>query len=707
MKYRWKLLLLLMAIAMVPIIFGRTFGVREVRNMGSELLEKTRQRVEEHARERQEMLTHAYSRILAAERRRLVLALEQLVRSVQKTLAQQRPSTLPAYTVIGGQPVTIPGATVSARYQRPHSTRFRHELTISNEVPVILRAPGVAPTAGADDIARLPDLQGEYQRLQASLGESVLWIGVYLDNGLSSVFPGASIIPRQLDYRQLAWYRKAIAGETAIWSGRFVDPITKRHTIALALRFQDATGMPRGVAAFTISMEAALGRNPMDANLPPGTVSLICSTEQTEDDPAKGIRIYLRSDGKKQQEQRWKRQIEAEWLSSDDPAQLAAILRDMEAGHSGTCRMAWNGRDSLWTYSPLEGLDSALVLITPYEMINKPVASAEKQIGETTDALIASTGLAGSIMLVVVILLAFWFATTVTRPLATLLKATQQLAAGDFGVKVHIRTRDEFSQLGAVFNRIGPRLREHAEMRQSLTLAREVQETLFPEEALAIKGAEIAGKSLSCDETGGDYFDYVFPPDGSGHVIVVVGDVSGHGIPATLLMTTVRASLRQSILQYSTPSAIVEAANRQLAQDVESSGRFMTLFLCQVDAPGRTLRWVRAGHEPALLFRPAANRFRELSGSGMALGIWEDTAYADNTVTLEKGDIIAIGTDGIWECPSPEGGMFGKQAFYDLIRRHAGDPACDIRDAVLAGVARHRGKAVQEDDITLVVIRIL
>jgi PAS domain S-box-containing protein len=135
------------------------------------------------------------------------------------------------------------------------------------------------------------------------------------------------------------------------------------------------------------------------------------------------------------------------------------------------------------------------------------------------------------------------------------------------------------------------------EHKKSLTLAAEVQRSLLPQESPQVQGLDIAGKTVTSDEIGGDYFDYLSgqecPTD---HFAVVVGDVTGHGVDAALLMTTARAFLRMRASQCGSISQIVTEMNRHLAQDVLDTGRFMTLFYMTIDVDRGDLRWVRAGH---------------------------------------------------------------------------------------------------------------
>ena len=246
------------------------------------------------------------------------------------------------------------------------------------------------------------------------------------------------------------------------------------------------------------------------------------------------------------------------------------------------------------------------------------------------------------------------------------------------------------------------------EHKKALALAGEVQKSLLPQDQPRVKGLDIAGRNVSCDEIGGDYFDFLWRRDSrKGPFSVVVGDISGHGVDSALLMTTARAFLRMRASQPGTIAEIVTAMNRHLTRDILESGRFMTLFYLTIDSGKRRLEWVRAGHDPALIYDPASDEFDELKGSGVALGVKDDFDYEQNRRSdLAKSQIIAVGTDGIWEAVNKKGEMFGKERLKEVIRRNAAAGAGDILNAVYTELNSFTRGQKSEDDITLVIVKV-
>lgn len=246
------------------------------------------------------------------------------------------------------------------------------------------------------------------------------------------------------------------------------------------------------------------------------------------------------------------------------------------------------------------------------------------------------------------------------------------------------------------------------EHKKALMLAAEVQKSLLPQSKPDVDGLDIAGRNVSCDEIGGDYFDFLWrreKPDGP--FSVVVGDITGHGVDSALLMTAARAFLRMRASQPGTLSEIITAMNRHLTRDVLETGRFMTLFYLTLDLKTDRIDWVRAGHDPAILYDPQQDAFEELKGQGVALGVNHAFTYAENhRKGLTNGQIIAIGTDGIWEAFNRKGKMFGKQRFKEIIRQNARAGADDILNAVYREVNQFAEGRKTEDDITLVIIKV-
>lgn len=243
--------------------------------------------------------------------------------------------------------------------------------------------------------------------------------------------------------------------------------------------------------------------------------------------------------------------------------------------------------------------------------------------------------------------------------------------------------------------------------KKSLMLAGEVQKSLQPQKKLHVQGVDVAGRTLSCEEIGGDYYDFIEESECYDKFDIVVGDVTGHGVDAALLMTSARAFLRMCASQNSTVSQIITEMNHHLANDFVNTGHFMTMLYMRINMVKQNIHWVRAGHDPALIYDPIVDNFEELNGTGLALGVDQNFVFEEYLKTdLHEGQIIAIGTDGIWEARNKEGQMFGKKRFKDIVRQNASLSAHQITDAVYSDLNIFSQGLKQTDDITLVVIKL-
>jgi sigma-B regulation protein RsbU (phosphoserine phosphatase) len=304
--------------------------------------------------------------------------------------------------------------------------------------------------------------------------------------------------------------------------------------------------------------------------------------------------------------------------------------------------------------------------------------------------------------------LAFFLASTVSRPVRSLIGFMNRVGAGDLEAKAEFGGSHEFRRLADALNRMIGDLRDRLRLRHSLDLAMQVQQRLLPTAAPGVRGLEVAGHSTYCDETGGDYYDFLVldraSPDA---LLVVLGDVMGHGVAAALVMAGVRAVLRDRVEAAGSLADLMGRLNRLISAD-HGGNRFMTMHLSVIDTKAETVRWVSAGHDPAIVYDPTADRFEEVGEGELPLGVMDETEYPEHTHgPLRSGQVILIGTDGVWEMPDVKGEAFGKDRLRAVIRESAAGSAADIAQAIRNQLAAFRGDARQVDDVTFVVVKVL
>lgn len=280
----------------------------------------------------------------------------------------------------------------------------------------------------------------------------------------------------------------------------------------------------------------------------------------------------------------------------------------------------------------------------------------------------------------------------------------EKVRQGDLRSKVPVATQDEFGVIAEHTNHMIDGLRHRFELMHSLKLAEEVQQNLLPTRNPIVEGYDVSGTSMYCDQTGGDYYDYYTLPDGK--LGIAVADACGHGVGAAMLMTTVRAFMISSVGNYSDPAHLLNEINKWISRDCATSGNFTTMFFLELHPYTQQLRWVRAGHEPPLHYQRQVNQVTTLEGEGIVLGIDESYIFENQFTEVQNGDVILIGTDGIFETRNADNEIFGHERVHQIISQQSDSTAADIQKAIVSEVKRFRGDVSQEDDITLVVIKV-
>lgn len=233
-------------------------------------------------------------------------------------------------------------------------------------------------------------------------------------------------------------------------------------------------------------------------------------------------------------------------------------------------------------------------------------------------------------------------------------------------------------------------------------LAFEIQTNLLPRDCPDFPGYDLAGSSHPASSVGGDYFDFISMDDH--RLALCVGDVSGKGIPAALLMSNLQATLRgQTLVVGDTITTCIEHTNRLLCQRIRK-GSFVTLFYGVLNNRTHRFQYVNAGHNRPLLFT-ADGRIKELSSSGLVLGFKPDFAYAASELILNPGDTLLIYSDGVCEAMNLQREQYGTDRIVELFRAHQDKPVSKLIEHIHMSVQRHTGAAEQSDDITFLAVR--
>jgi sigma-B regulation protein RsbU (phosphoserine phosphatase) len=237
---------------------------------------------------------------------------------------------------------------------------------------------------------------------------------------------------------------------------------------------------------------------------------------------------------------------------------------------------------------------------------------------------------------------------------------------------------------------------------RELEIAREVQQRLFPQKLPVVRGLDFAGYCRPAEGVGGDYYDFILLPDQS--LAIAVGDVSGKGIAAALMMASLQASLRgQTIKPCETLSEMVSNINR-LMYDASAENRYATFFYAQYDPATRALRYVNAGHNPPMLLR--GGEFIRLTDGGTVVGLFPEFPFREGLVHLERGDVLVAFTDGISEAMNAADEEFEEERLMAAVGKMEARTAAEMIGQILAEVDGFTAGAKQNDDMTLVVVTV-
>lgn len=242
---------------------------------------------------------------------------------------------------------------------------------------------------------------------------------------------------------------------------------------------------------------------------------------------------------------------------------------------------------------------------------------------------------------------------------------------------------------------------EKRRLEEEVVIGQRIQRTFLPERNPEIPHFDIAGANFSSELVGGDYYDFIRIADQ--HLGIVIGDVSGKGIAAALIMASFRASLIAEIRNNYAIRTVLGKVNKLLWESVEPD-RFVTAIYGVLDIQNRRFTYVNAGHNPAFLYRSAADRFDSLDATGPLLGTFEGATFKERQVDIAPGDVLVLYTDGVTEAMNNSSDFFGDDRLREVIRARREEPAATIVRGIWETVRAFRGK-VHDDDLTVVAVR--
>jgi sigma-B regulation protein RsbU (phosphoserine phosphatase) len=300
----------------------------------------------------------------------------------------------------------------------------------------------------------------------------------------------------------------------------------------------------------------------------------------------------------------------------------------------------------------------------------------------------------------------------ITRAVADLYRGTQYVQAMDFSHRVQIERRDQLGELAESFNRMTGSIAELVEeenkrrrLENEISIAREVQNQLFPSTLPSVPGVEIEAICKAARSVSGDYYDFIqLSPT---HIAIAIADISGKGISAALLMASLQAALRSQMLNEGSEhlgmAELVSRLNKHLVRNT-GDDRFATFFIAIYDSASRTLRYTNAGHLPAFLICNGASR--QLDKGGMVLGVMEDYIYEEGSMTVGSDSLLIGYSDGLIEPENVYGEEFGIRRLQEAAVRLQGAAPLMVAESLMAAAEEWAGTPEQADDMTVIVARL-
>jgi sigma-B regulation protein RsbU (phosphoserine phosphatase) len=699
LSIRIKIFIVLVAFSLLPLFLSRTFTSRAARTMADTLSNKTRTELLDIVTA--ELQHSAMSILRTVEGRGKALTLGAMMLSRQAGILLDE--TDPERLGVAWSPSPWPPARKITATKGRYDKQLRHgasmSLPVDFEAQTFHVSPFVRDTSVLTQVDRLHGLLPTFADVYAQLEPSTTWAQVGLESGLLVRYPGLDNFPLVYDHRDQPWYENVKAAGHAAWTLPQIDPTTRQVMATIAYPVRDASGEFAGVAAIDIPIQSVLHETDITSRWSENTRAFMVARN-----PGEGLLILAQQSYETTRNRHWRAGIEPERMASDDPEAFARLLAAMDESDSGTMRLPYHGEDSVWAFA--SNPDFSFLLIAPESVVARLPNEVSGSLTTLFNKVREVSAIISAIMLLVTGLIAWFGARALTRPIIHMTEAAERLARGDFSARMDTaRTGDERDVLTDSFNDMVPKLAEHVRLSRDLALAEEVQGLLLPGSVPTLPGYEIAGGIVYCDQTGGDYYDFLDTRVEHGRALgVLLGDVSGHGVPSALIMASARGQLHSLTEVPMSAGARISTVNASLARDLDGTGRFLTLFYLELLDGSGSVRWVRAGHDPAIRYSPDRDEFGELDGAGLPLGVVGDFVYVDEQTVLEEGELLVLATDGVWEARNEAGEMFGKQRVLALVRENAHKCPEDIRTALMLAATRHQAGG-QEDDMAVVVIR--
>ena len=580
------------------------------------------------------------------------------------------------------------------------------------EHSVYTLAPGVDEESVRGDI----DLSGNMDKAFMIICENdpnINTVCMGTETGVFRSYPWRTGRAASYDYRERHWYKKAADKKEVIWTEPYIHVATKDLIVTCAVPFYGMDNKLLGVVEIDM------------------TLKVMCEDILSTQIGEEGYAVLLDKHGNivarpglDAGDTRWDEVYTTENLLSDSDPKFKSIIKSMISGKKGIGRAKFEGEEKYIAYAPIMNMEWSLGLVMPVKEIISPAMNAQSKIISTADDVNREINrhirsIEGTILIIFILTilavvgLAYRLSRKITRPILDLDRGIKVVGKGDLDYRFQVNTGDEIEDLAEGFNKMTGDLKTHIKIltettvkkekiEKELKIAHDIQMDMVPKDFPKNQEVDVYAILDPAKEVGGDLYDFFFIDEDN--LCFVVGDVSGKGVPAALLMTMTIALIRTMAREVKSPEKVMTHINKAICRDSQSA-MFVTIFYGILNIVTGEVLYVNAGHNPPMLLRRNKEYGPLKNTSGTVMGEFEDAVFKDEKIDLGRGDTLVMYTDGVTEALSSEGCQYSEESLMKEICLLTAAGAHEMVEDIREKVKIFSRGAEQSDDITLMVLK--
>jgi len=576
-----------------------------------------------------------------------------------------------------------------------------------------------------EEIAREVGLTANLQDLQVRLYDEKHFVGsnyVTSQSGFTIITDkvAASLVdannnPVPVDFTTRPWYLKAVTEKKVIFTDLFEDAQGRGLAVACAAPYYNASGNIAGVVGEGVTLED-ISKVVSESKFGETSFAFVV------DDVSDKILFSTKENGELSTQ-------DETLFDSKDP-RLVEVAKKIQSDEDGVQLLSVDDVNYYVAYNSLKNIDWSFGIAISEDEVTKYAVSNRYDI-ETITASFVDT-LNNSIMIMIFVMLLGFIAIMAaspfasrkiadkfTQPLHVLTEGVREIASGNWDKKIEVDTENEIKHLAVCFNAMTDELKRYTEnltkvtaekerIATELNVATEIQVSMLPHEFdFGRTDFELYATMNAAKEVGGDFYDFYLLDDS--HLVITMADVSGKGVPAALFMVIAKTILKNFALTMSNPddfAAVMTCANNQLCQNNDAM-MFVTVFMGMLDLKTGEFVYVNGGHNPPVIYHSAENKCEYLKvRKNFVLGGMEDMNYIQESIKLQRGDMIYLYTDGVTEALNNEKELYGEERLLNCLNNLDKNlSVAEILKIVRADVNKHVDGAEQSDDITMLAVK--